>query len=90
MTKSPRCEDRTRDRLLTRRYAHPTEIARPTSKTFKSIDEKGTFSSETSANRHNSGKCETLIALQNDLRFPAFLVFKRTFIMLMAGRIPKG
>ena len=29
----------------------------------------GTFSSETSENRHNSGKFETLIALQNDLRW---------------------
>ena len=28
-----------------------------------------TFSSETSANRHNWGKFETLIALQNDLRW---------------------
>ena len=27
----------------------------------------GTFSSETAANRHNSGKFETLNALQNDL-----------------------
>ena len=29
----------------------------------------GTFSSETSANRHNSSKFETLIALQNDTRW---------------------
>ena len=29
----------------------------------------GIFSSETSANRHNSGKFETLIALQNDMRW---------------------
>ena len=62
-------EDQTCGRLLTRWYMHLTELARPASKTFKSMKYMGTFSSETSANRHNSGKFEILIALQNDLRW---------------------
>ena len=36
---------------------------------LKIVEWMGTFFSETSANRHNSGKFETLIALQNDLRW---------------------
>ena len=78
-------EDRTRDRLLTRRYVHPTELVRPASKTFKSMEWMGTFSSETFANRHNSGKFETLIALQND---PRWFLLHSWFSKFSRGRSP--
>ena len=45
----------------------------------------GTFSSETSANRHNSGKFETLIALQND---PRWLLLHSWFSKFPRGRPP--
>ena len=45
----------------------------------------GTFSSETSANRHNSSKFETLIALQNDLRW---LLLHSWFSKFPRGRPP--
>ena len=45
----------------------------------------GTFSSETSANWHKSGKFETLIALQNDLRW---LFLHSWFSKFPRGRSP--
>ena len=46
----------------------------------------GTFSSETSANGHNSSKFETLIALQNDLRW---LLLHSCFSKFPRGRPPR-
>ena len=46
----------------------------------------GIFSSEISANRHNSGKFETLIALQNDLRW---LLLHSWFSKFPRGRPPR-
>ena len=45
----------------------------------------GTFSSETSANKHNSDKIETLIALQND---PRWLFLHSWFSKFPRGRSP--
>ena len=46
----------------------------------------GFFSSETSANRDNSGKFETLIALQNDLRW---LLLHSWFFKILSGEAPR-
>ena len=45
----------------------------------------GTFSSETAANRHNSGKFETLNALKNDL---IWLLLHSWFSKFFRGRTP--
>ena len=70
MTKSPRKNMPRPSAYQAVRASDWASTPRPSHKDIlKIVEWMGTFSSETSANRHNSGKFETLIALQNDLRW---------------------